>query len=96
MKYTQLVGGRSLLKLDRLTVEQVGFLAQGEQLIEFFALGQQLIANRGVAGQLCQAVMVCRQAQAGPPGVATARNKAGDMRTRVRPWRGVVCAIGRT
>ena len=40
MKYTQLVGGRSLLKLDRLTVEQVGFLALGEQLIEFFALGQ--------------------------------------------------------
>ena len=64
MEYTQLVGGRGLLKLDRLTVEQVGFLALGEQLIEFFALRQQLVADGGVTGQLCEAVVVSGQAQA--------------------------------
>ena len=37
MQYAQLIGGRGLLKLDRLTVEQVGVLALGEQMIEFFA-----------------------------------------------------------
>ena len=45
MQYAQLIGGRGLLKLDRLTVEQVGFLALCEQMIEFFALCQQLIAD---------------------------------------------------
>ena len=45
MQYAQLIGGRGLLKLDRLTVEQVGVLALGEQMIEFFALCQQLIAH---------------------------------------------------
>ena len=45
MQYAQLIGGRGLLKLDRLTVEQVGFLALCEQMIEFFTLCQQLIAD---------------------------------------------------
>ena len=45
MQYAQLIGGGGLLELDRLTVEQVGFLALGKQMIEFFALCQQLIAN---------------------------------------------------
>lgn len=64
MEYTQLVGGRGLLKLDRLAVEQVGFLALGEQLIERAALRQQLVADRGMAGQLGKSVVISWQAQA--------------------------------
>ena len=45
MQYAQLIGSGGLLELDRLTVEQVGFLSLGKQMIELFALCQQLIAN---------------------------------------------------
>ena len=58
MKDAQLVGGRGLLKLDRLAIERIGLLALEQQLVECLALAQQLVANRGMAGQLGKAVMV--------------------------------------
>lgn len=46
MQDAQLVGGGSLLQLDRLAIEHIGLLATDQQLIERCALGQQLVADR--------------------------------------------------